>query len=187
MGLNANNICKTKRVIIRQFETKDNEAFYQYRAKPSIAKFQSRENYTYENAESFVQQQMTQKPNQPGTRFHYAIALSESNQLIGDCAIHTLDSEPRIVEIGFTLAPEYQGMGYIHEALSSMIEYIFTTLNKHKIIAFTDVRNEKSIRVLERLEMRREGHLLQNYMSKGHWVDEYQYAILQSEWAGKRH
>lgn len=68
-----------------------------------------------------------------------------------------------------------------------MIEYIFTTLNKHKIIAFTDVRNEKSIRVLERLDMRREGHLLQNYMSKGHWVDEYQYAILQSEWDSKRH
>jgi len=36
-----------------------------------------------------------------------------------------------------------------------MIEYIFTTLNKHKIIAFTDVRNKKSIRVLERLDMRR--------------------------------
>lgn len=44
------------------------------------------------------------------------------------------------------------------------------------------LRNEKSIRVLERLGMRREGHLLQNYMSKGNWVDEYQYAVLQSEW-----
>ncbi|KRU17066.1 hypothetical protein AS142_07220 [Bacillus pumilus] len=107
---------------------------------------------------------MTQTPNQPGTWFQYAIALSESNQLIGDCAIHTLDCEPRIVEIGFTLAPKFQGKGYIQEALSSMIEYIFTTLNKHKIIAYTDVRNEKSIRVLERLDMRREGHLLQNDM-----------------------
>lgn len=125
---------------------------------------------------------MTQKPNQPRTWFQYAIALPEPNQLIGDCAIHTLDSELRIVEIGFTLAPEFQGKGYIHEALSSRLEYIFTTLNKHKIIAFTDVRNEKSIRVLERLEMSREGHLLQNDMSKGHRVDEYQYAILQSEW-----
>lgn len=54
---------------------------------------------------------MTQKPNQPGTWFQYAIALPESNQLIGDCAIHTLASEPRNVEIGFTLPPEYQGMG----------------------------------------------------------------------------
>lgn len=75
---------------------------------------------------------------------------------------------PETFEIGFTLPPEFQGKGYIHEALSSMIEYIFTTLDKYKIIAFTDVRNEKSIQVLERLKMRREGHLLQNYMSKGH-------------------
>ncbi len=154
---NANSVfTRTNRIVIRQFELQDIEAFYQYRANPSIATYQSWENYTYEQAESFVQQQMTQTPDQPGTWFQYAIALSKSNQLVGDCVIHTLDSEPRIVEIGFTLAPEFQGKGYIHEALSSLIEYIFTTLNKHKIIAFTDVRNEKSIRVLERLDMRRE-------------------------------
>ena len=154
---NANSVfTRTNRIVIRQFELQDIEAFYQYRATPSIATYQSWENYTYEQAESFVQQQMTQTPDQPGTWFQYAIALSKSNQLVGDCVIHTLDSEPRIVEIGFTLAPEFQGKGYIHEALSSLIEYIFTTLNKHKIIAFTDVRNEKSIRVLERLDMRRE-------------------------------
>ncbi|MCC9089326.1 MULTISPECIES: GNAT family N-acetyltransferase [Bacillus] len=109
---NANSIfTRTNRVVIRQFDLQDIEAFYQYRANPSIATYQSWENYTYEEAESFVQHQMTQKPNQPGTWFQYAIALSESNQLLGDCAIHTLDSEPRNVEIGFTLAPEYQGMG----------------------------------------------------------------------------
>lgn len=63
---------------------------------------------------------------------------------------------------------------------------IFHTWRKHKVIAFSDVRNEKSIRVLERLGMRREGHLLQNYMSKGQWVDEYQYSILQSEWTDNK-
>lgn len=69
---------------------------------------------------------MTQKPNQPRTWFQYAIALPESNQLIGDCAIHTLDSELRIVEIGFTLAPEFQGKGYIHEALSTFHTKLFS-------------------------------------------------------------
>lgn len=147
-----------------------------------IAHFQSWENYTYEEADSFVRSQIAQIPDQPGGWFQYAIALADSNQLIGDCAIHTLGAEPRIVEIGFTLAPQYQGKGYIHEALCALFDYIFSTLNKHKVIAFTDVRNEKSISVLARLGMRREGHLLQNYMSKGNWVDEYQYAILQSEW-----
>ncbi len=50
------------------------------------------------------------------------------------------------------------------------------------MIAFSDVRNNKSISVLERVGLRREGHLLQNYMLKGQWIDEYQYSILKSEW-----
>lgn len=172
----------TDRLVIRHFGLEDATSFYNYRADPSTSRFQSWENYTYEDAESFVRTQMEDMPDQPGTWFQYAIALASSNQLIGDCALHTLGNEPRIVEIGFTLAPEHQGMGYIHEALCSLLDYTFSTLGKHKAIAFADVRNEKSIRALERLGMRREGHLLQNYMSKGNWVDEYQYAVLQSEW-----
>jgi len=175
-----------ERLLIRQFEWQDVEAFYRYRVNPTISQFQSWENYTLREAEEFVKEQMDQIPNQPGTWFQYAIALTESNKLIGDCAIHTLEAEPRIVELGFTLAPEHQGMGYMFEALNALFHYVFVTLNKHKVIAFTNVQNEKSIRVLERLGMRREGHLLQNYMSKGIWVDEYQYAMLQSEWLSKR-
>ncbi len=67
---NANSIfTRTNRVVIRQFDQQDIEAFYQYRSNPSIATFQSWENYTHEDAESFVQHQMTQQPNQPGTWF----------------------------------------------------------------------------------------------------------------------
>ncbi len=172
----------TDRLVIRQFGLEDIQPFYEYRANPVVAQFQSWDNYTVQDAESFVSRQMAFTPNQPGTWFQFAIALAHSDQLIGDCALHTLLDEPRIVEIGFTLAPEHQGNGYIHEALAALFHYIFHTLEKHKVIAFADVRNEKSIRVLERVGMRREGHLLQNFMSKGQWVDEYQYAMLQSEW-----
>ncbi|UPK41521.1 MULTISPECIES: GNAT family N-acetyltransferase [Paenibacillus] len=172
----------TDRLNIRQFGSQDTLPFYEYRANPTVSQFQSWENFSYEDAELFVEKQMNHTPNQPGTWFQFALALTDSDLLIGDCALHTPLHEPRIVEIGFTLSPEYQGHGYIHEALRALLDYIFRTLGKHKVNAFTDVRNQKSIHVLERLGMRREGHMLQNYMSKGHWVDEYQYAILQSEW-----
>lgn len=176
----------SERLVIRKFGMQDVESFYQYRSNPDIARFQSWENYTIQDAESFVSRQLESSPDQPGTWFQHAVALAASDQIIGDCAIHTLGAEPRIVELGFTLAPEHQGKGYMHEALCALLDYVFGTLNKHKLIAFSDVRNTKSIHVLERLGMRREGHLLENYMSKGHWADEYQYAILQSEWLNMR-
>ncbi|WP_312115867.1 GNAT family N-acetyltransferase [Brevibacillus reuszeri] len=176
---------ETNRLVLRHFCLEDVDSFSKYRSNPLVSQFQSWENYTQEDAESFVNSQIDHKPNEPGSWFQFAIALVNSNELIGDCALHTPLAEPRIVEIGFTLAPEHQGKGYANEAVGALLDYIFHTQKKHKVIAFTDVRNEKSIRVLERIGMRREGHLLQNYMSKGHWVDEYQYAILQTEWVDR--
>lgn len=173
---------RTNRLTLRQFSKRDIESFYLYRSNPEVAKFQSWENYQYDEAESFVEKQSYGIPNQPGTWFQFAVELTETNQLIGDVALHTLLDEPRIVEIGFTLAKEYQGNSYASEAVRALVNYVFKTLGKHKVIAFTDVRNDNSIHLLESVGFRREGHLLQNYMSKGKWVDEYQYSLLRSEW-----
>lgn len=176
---------RSNRLVLRQFSQQDVEPFYLYRSSPEVARFQSWENYQYHDAEVFVRKQSKFVPNQPGTWFQFAIALVETNHLIGDCALHTRLDEPRIVEIGFTLAEEHQKNGYASEAMISLLSYVFNELKKHKVIAFTDVRNEKSIRLLERVGMRREGHFLENFMSKGQWVDEYQYSLLRSEWKNK--
>ncbi|MEH7332030.1 GNAT family protein [Neobacillus drentensis] len=182
MEISEHIYVRSNRLILRQFSQQDVNPFYLYRSSPEVAKFQSWENYQRHDAEVFVEKQSKCVPNQPGTWFQFAIALAETNQLIGDCALHTLLAEPRIVEIGYTLAEEHQGKGYASEAVRALLSYVFNDLGKHKVIAFTDVRNENSIRLLERVGMRREGHLLENYMSKGQWVDEYQYALLRSEW-----
>ncbi|EIT86886.1 ribosomal-protein-serine acetyltransferase [Fictibacillus macauensis ZFHKF-1] len=183
MEYNEPSYIQSNRLTLRHFSKRDVESFYAYRSTPEVAKFQSWENYQYSDAEQFVEKQVQNKPNQPGTWFQFAVALTDTNQLIGDCALHTLLDEPRIVEIGFTIASEHQGKGYGSEAVRALLTYVFKTLGKHKIIAFTDVRNDHSIALLERVGFRREGHLLQNYMSKGKWIDEYQYSLLHSEWS----
>lgn len=50
------------------------------------------------------------------------------------------------------------------------------------MVAHTDVRNAGSIRLLERISFRREGHLLENFYDKGAWTSEYLYALLAREW-----
>ncbi|MGC5326135.1 GNAT family N-acetyltransferase [Brevibacillus sp. SYSU BS000544] len=49
----------------------------------------------------------------PGAWFQYTVALKNTGQLIGDCAVHTLQSESDIVEIGFTFAPEHHRRAFI--------------------------------------------------------------------------
>jgi RimJ/RimL family protein N-acetyltransferase len=49
-------------------------------------------------------------------------------------------------------------------------------------VADTDPRNIASWTLLERLGMRREGHLRRSLWFKGQWVDEYLYGMLAEEW-----
>ena len=48
---------------------------------------------------------------------------------------------------------------------------MYLMILENKAIAFSDVRNEKSIRLLERVGMRRQAYSVGNDMSKGEWVD----------------
>ncbi len=114
-----------------------------------------------------------------------AIEFKETEKLIGDCYFIINEYDKQQAEIGYSLARAYQGQGFATEAISCWVTYAFITFNLHRIIAITDCENAASIALLERLEMRREGHFIQNIWFKGKWGDEYLYAILKEEWLRK--
>jgi RimJ/RimL family protein N-acetyltransferase len=47
-------------------------------------------------------------------------------------------------------------------------------------------RNTRSVAVLERVGMRREGHLLESTWAKGEWTSDLLYAVLGREWPAGR-
>lgn len=175
---------ETERIILRKFKESDAEAFFKYRPNPQVALYQGEgwENYKFEQAVEFVKEQMNFEPDIPDTWFQVAIELKNTGNLIGDCAIHTLPQDTNQVEIGFTLNPMYQNKGFGTEAIKCLLGYIFNVLNKHRVIAVTDVRNKNSIKLLEKVGMRREGHFIKNAWNKGEYTDEYLFAILKEEW-----
>jgi RimJ/RimL family protein N-acetyltransferase len=67
-----------------------------------------------------------------------------------------------------------------------MLRLGFDGLGLHRIVGRCDGRNTPSTRLLERLGMRREAHLVQNELVKGEWTDEVVYAMLESEWRNLR-
>jgi RimJ/RimL family protein N-acetyltransferase len=174
---------ETERVLLRKFKESDTEAFFTYRTKPEVALYQgeSWDNYTIEQAGAFVKEQMNFVPGIPDTWFQIAIEEKNTGTLIGDCAIHTLPDINQ-VEIGYTLDPRYQNKGYAIETVSCLIDYLFNDLKMHRIIAITDVRNQKSAHLLEKLGMRREGHFIKNIFFRGQYADEYLYALLKEEY-----
>ncbi len=109
-----------------------------------------------------------------------------TDNLAGDCGLHFPVGEPWQAEVGITLAPRAQGHGFAREALAAALDHLFGELGKHRVIASVDPRNAPSIRLLERLGMRREAHFRESVWDKGEWCDDVVYAMLAEEWGSRR-
>lgn len=121
----------------------------------------------------------------PGTWFQLAIRPRESKPLIGDVGIHFPTDNPQQVEIGVTVAPDYQRQGFASEAVTGLLDYIFGSLRKHRVFASVDPRNQPSIALLKRIGMRQEAHFRNSLWINGEWVDDLVFAILRSEWISR--
>lgn len=171
------------RVVLRRFRLEDVTEFVAYRSIADVARYQSWDApYPRDEGERMVRQMMTEHPDTAGEWFQFAVVLRATGQLIGDCAAMPHAEDPRQCDIGFTIAPRYQGHGYATEAAGTLVSYLFAARGKHRIAATCDARNTASAAVLERLGMRREGHLRQSTWAKGEWTDDLLYALLQAEW-----
>jgi RimJ/RimL family protein N-acetyltransferase len=175
---------ESARLVLRRFQPADLAAFVTYRSYPEVARYQSWDApYPAAEGERMITELLGQHPDTPGQWFQYAVALRSTHELIGDCAARTDGDDPRLAEIGFTLAPAHQGYGYATEAARTLLGYLFGARAKHRVTACCDARNAASAAVLERLGMRREGHLRESTWAKGEWTDDLLYAILDREWA----
>ena len=68
------------------------------------------------------------------------------------------------------------------EATRALVDFGFGRLALHRAWAACDVDNHASARVLEKLGMRREGHLRQSRRRQGEWRDCYLDALLEPDW-----
>lgn len=179
-------VLQTDRLILRPFENRDLEPFVAYRADPAVAKYQGWNlPYTTEQGAEFIKVMQQVQPGTPGEWYQLAIELKAAKEIIGDCAFYLLTEDPQQAEIGFSLARPYQGQGYATEAVARLLDYLFQDLDLHRVRANCDVENVTSVRLMERLGMRREGHFVENLWFKGRWASEYWYGLLRREWLAK--
>jgi RimJ/RimL family protein N-acetyltransferase len=170
-------------LVLRRFNEDDLPPFLAYLNDPLVAKYQSWESYTEEEARETIEKQKDLNPGELGKWFIFALESKDTQKLIGHVALKMLDD--RQAEIGFTISRDAQGKSLAYEAAKSVIDYAFTTLNLHRVIAIADSENARSVSLLTRLKMRREGQFIKNIWFKGKWGDEYLYAILKEEWPGE--
>lgn len=174
---------RTARLTLRSFRPADAATFAAYRSDPAVAEYQGWDApFPLEAAQTYIAELQTQQLGTPGEWYQIAIERTADGVLLGDCACCVLAEDSRQAEIGFTLASEYQGQGYASEAVQALIDYLFSTFDLHRIRAICDVANTASVRLLERVGMRREGSFIEHVWYKERWSSEHWYALLRREW-----
>lgn len=110
------------------------------------------------------------------------IIHSQTNVVIGSCSLFHLDTQCRRAEIGYGMVSTSWGNGYMHEALTALINFGFEAQDLNRIEADIDPRNEASLRSVERLGFVREGHLRERWIVEGEISDSSIYGLLRRDW-----
>lgn len=84
--------------------------------------------------------------------------------------------------LGYGLSREYEGRGYMTEALRAAIAYIFDDLNLHRIMANYIPSNRRSQKVLLNLGFTVEGFARDYLFLDGRWQDHVMTSLTNAAW-----
>jgi len=141
-------------VVLRRLAVSDLAAFQAYRHDAVLGQYQGWSVTSEADAGSFLTEMSTAEILQPGTWSQIGIADTGSQALIGDVGLF-LASDGQHAEIGFTLRRESQGHGVATTAVREAINLVFEHTKAEQVLGITDARNLPSIRLLERVGMRK--------------------------------
>lgn len=174
---------ESDRLIIRQIQATDLEGSFELRSDPQVSRYISVP-LTKEQAEIKLQKGIQPWHAEDGRVLKLAVVLKSDNQYLGELMFKYISVDDSIGEIGYLFNPRHQGKGYAYEAASTLLNFLFHEFKLHKATAICDTRNTASWRVMEKLNMQKEGCFRSHMKNGDQWFDAYSYAVLVSDWPG---
>ncbi len=113
------------------------------------------------------------------------LAVERERRVIGDLLLRAdgVDGvDGKQYEVGWAFNPDDGRQGYATEAARALTDATFHRLGAHRVWARLDPANAPSVRVCERLGMRREALFERASWWHGTWDDLAIYAIRADEW-----
>ena len=141
---------ETERLFIREFNTEDAEFLFQLYNMPKFIQFIGDRNIkTVEEAQQYIQEKFRHQIDRLGFG-NFVIMLKHDQQKIGSVGIFEREGL-EIVDIGFSLVPEFEGKGYAYEAANRLKEIAATDWGIKKLSAITVKDNFASQKLIQRL------------------------------------
>ncbi|PIK16393.1 GNAT family N-acetyltransferase [Halobacteriovorax sp. JY17] len=149
-------IIETERLILRQWKNSDIEPFIQLNLDTETMKFFP-STYGREVSEKLIERERERiKQDDIGL---LAVEVKETGEFIGFIGLGRPAYETPFTpctEIGWRIYRDFWGKGYATEGARSVIEFAFTELGLEEVVSFTSKLNKPSIRVMEKIGMKRD-------------------------------
>ncbi|RQO66488.1 hypothetical protein DBR43_30230 [Pedobacter sp. KBW06] len=105
----------------------------------------------------------------------------ELNQKVsGNCEIKLSEHDARIAELSINSSPGEEAN--FKETLSSTLSLLFQKAQVNRVVVKLSTHDKEMIGLLKGLGFKKEGYFIENRFVNDSWVNEYQFAILKSEW-----
>ena len=119
--------------------------------------------------------------------YQWMIELKEIGQPIGSISVVRQSERVEAAEIGYCIGSRWWHQGIMTEALTAVIEYLFTEVGMNRVAAIHDPNNPHSGGVMRKCGMKYEGTNRACDRNNQGICDAAQYSILRSEWKKSRH
>ncbi len=175
----------TERLVLREVRDHDADAVFEMESDPVAMRYWSRLPMTRaDEAREAVARAMTFFPERTGLR--WSITRPVDDRMIGHATLFNFSEQNRRAELGYGLIRLQWGKGYMHEALTAVLDQAFGALTLRRLEADIDPRNAASLRALERLGFTREGLLRERWQVGEEISDSVLMGLLASEWSARR-
>jgi ribosomal-protein-alanine N-acetyltransferase len=171
----------TERLVLRPFTLADASDVQCLADDPDVASTLGSlpHPYTLRDAEEWIA--MHQEKFDKGEDCYFAITDRGLGFLIGEIDISISARHDR-GGIGYWIGKKYWNRGYCTEAASAVLRYGFEVLRLNRISSTHFARNPASGRVMQKLGMKYEGTLRQEYKKAGKYEDMVWFGILREEY-----
>lgn len=177
---------RTERLELRPVTDEDVDRILDYRNTPEVSRWLLR---TEVDPDAFraAWRSVAENPDD------HSVGVVLDGVVIGTVSLMVQDGmgQPEMparteADLGYIFDPAYAGHGYATEAVTAMVALAFEELGVRRITAGCYADNLASVRILEKIGMRREQYGIEDsWHDELGWIDGCTYGMLATEWRGR--
>lgn len=168
-------VIRGARVALARFRESDVESVHTFASDPVVCRFTGWGPNTLDDTRTFVADAVQRNSDR------YDLAVLRGDEVIGSASVWTTSPAHRVGELGYTIRRDCWGHGYATEVARLLVELGFNQLGLERLAATCDPDNAASVRVLEKVGLRREGLLRGLYLIRGRHRDRLMFGCLRAD------